>query len=179
MIVPTSLRKEMLSQIHSNHLGIETCKRRARDVLFWPGMSDQITDIVSKCNTCIMYRNSQAREPLKSHELPERPWQKIAIDLFELERQNYVVIVDCYWKFFELSHLPNSKSKTVVNHIKPHLASYGIYLRSSSVATVPNLTALSLKSLQNITDLNTSHHRREIHRATVLQKELFKQPRTF
>ena len=63
---------------------------------------------------------------MKSHELPERPWQKIAIHLFELERQNYVVIVDCYSKFFELSHLPNSNSKTVVNHIKPHLARYGI-----------------------------------------------------
>ena len=89
LIVPTSLRKEMLSQIHSTHLGIEKCKRRARDALYWPGMNDQITDIVSKCNTCITYRNSQAREPMKSHELPERPWQKIAIDLFELERKNY------------------------------------------------------------------------------------------
>ena len=34
--------------------------------------------------------------------------------------------VDYYSKFFEVSHLPNSKSKTVINHIKPHLARYGI-----------------------------------------------------
>ena len=73
-----------------------------------------------------MYRTSQAKEPLKSHELPERPWQKIAIDLFELDKQEYVVMVDYYSKFFEVSHLPNSKSKTVINHIKPQFARYGI-----------------------------------------------------
>ena len=119
-------RSQMLSKIHSSHLGIGKCKRRARDVLFWPGMNQQITDMISKCNTCNTYRNAQAREPLKSHELPGRPWQKIAVDLFELDKQDYVVIVDYYSKFFEVSHLPNSKSKTVINHIKPHLARYGI-----------------------------------------------------
>ncbi|KAL9983139.1 hypothetical protein ACROYT_G005271 [Oculina patagonica] len=126
LIVPISLRDEMLRVIHSSHLGIEKCKRRARDILFLPGMNQQIADVVSKCNTCNMYRNSQAKEPLKSHELPERPWQKIAVDLFELDEQEYVVMVDYYSKFFEVSHLPNSKSKTVINHIKLQFARYGI-----------------------------------------------------
>lgn len=39
LIVPTSLRAEMLKLIHEGHLGIESCRRRAREVLFWPGMS--------------------------------------------------------------------------------------------------------------------------------------------
>ena len=108
LIVPSSLREEMLSQIHSSHLGIEKCKRRARDLLYWLGMNQQIADMVSKCNTCNMYRNSQAKEPPKSHELPERPWQKIVVDLFELDKQEYVVIVDHYSKFCEVSHLPNN-----------------------------------------------------------------------
>jgi len=33
---------------------------------------------------------------------------------------------DYYSMFFEVSHLPNSKRKTVINHIKPQLARYGI-----------------------------------------------------
>ena len=44
----------------------------------------------------------------------------------ELGKQEYAVMVDYYSKFFEVSHLPNGKSKTVINHIKPQLAIYGI-----------------------------------------------------
>ena len=41
IIVPTTMRQEMRTKIHAGHLGIE--KSRAREVLFWPGMSTKIT----------------------------------------------------------------------------------------------------------------------------------------
>lgn len=116
----------MLSRIHSSHLGIEKCKHRAQDILFWPGMNQQIADMISKCRTCNTYRNAQTRESLKSHEIPERLWRKIAVNLFEHDKQDYLVMVDYYLKFFEISHLPNSRSKTVINHVKPNLARQGI-----------------------------------------------------
>ena len=34
----------MLDRIHPGHMGIENSKRRARDVLYWPGMNSQISD---------------------------------------------------------------------------------------------------------------------------------------
>jgi len=40
--IPHSLRKEMLDKIHTAHLGIVKSKKRAKDVLFWPGMSRDI-----------------------------------------------------------------------------------------------------------------------------------------
>ena len=90
-------------------------------------MNQQIADTICKCNTCDMYRNAQTRGPLKSHEIPGRPWQKVAVDLFEPhDKQDYVVIVDYYSKFFEVPHLPNSRSETVINHIKPNLVWCGI-----------------------------------------------------
>ena len=47
-LVPASMRREMLRLIHSSHLGVEKCKHRARDVVFWPGMGAQIED-----TTCV------------------------------------------------------------------------------------------------------------------------------
>ena len=70
--------------------------------------------------------------------------QKIAIDLFELDKKEYVVMVDYYSKFFEVSHLPNSKSKTVINHIKPQFARYGI-----PVTMGPSSVAMSFPSSQS------------------------------
>jgi len=42
IIVPKLLQAEILSRIHSSHLGAESCLRKARDVVFWPGMSIEI-----------------------------------------------------------------------------------------------------------------------------------------
>jgi len=36
IVIPQSLRQDMLSRIHGGHLGMEKCKRRARDsILAW------------------------------------------------------------------------------------------------------------------------------------------------
>ena len=50
VIIPTVMRKEMRNRIHSSHLGAAACVRRARDVLFWPGMSSEITDVATACS---------------------------------------------------------------------------------------------------------------------------------
>ena len=47
VIILKLLREEIMSRIHSSHLGIESCLRKARDVVFWPGMDSQIKEIVS------------------------------------------------------------------------------------------------------------------------------------
>uniref|UniRef100_A0AAQ5XUM9 Gypsy retrotransposon integrase-like protein 1 n=1 Tax=Amphiprion ocellaris TaxID=80972 RepID=A0AAQ5XUM9_AMPOC len=35
-VIPSSLRKQMLRRIHEGHLGEVKCKRRAREVMYWP-----------------------------------------------------------------------------------------------------------------------------------------------
>ena len=44
VIVPTALYKEMMKHIHASHQGQQACLRRAKDALFWPGMSSQIKE---------------------------------------------------------------------------------------------------------------------------------------
>ena len=39
VIVPAALRSHMVKKVHSSHIGVEGCLRKARDVLYWPGMS--------------------------------------------------------------------------------------------------------------------------------------------
>ena len=45
IVIPSSFRPEMLEKIHAGHMGTEKCKKRARDVLYWPGMNSQIEEI--------------------------------------------------------------------------------------------------------------------------------------
>ena len=126
VIVPHTLQSEMLDKIHEGHLGVVKCKQRARDVLFWPGMSTQIEDKVAKCYTCSQHQRQQAKEPMIPHDPPNRPWAKIGTDLFEMNSHHYLCTVDCYSKWVEVDQLENQSSKATVNALKKHFSRYGI-----------------------------------------------------
>ena len=93
LIVPKSLRPEMLHQIHKSHLGIVKCRQRAREVLFWPGMSVEIEQMVINCSACADYAKKQPSEPLKPSVPPSLPWKKIGTDLFEFRGEHYLLSV--------------------------------------------------------------------------------------
>jgi transposase InsO family protein len=126
IIVPPSLRQEMLSLIHESHLGENKCKARARLVMYWPGMTSDIEEIVRHCAICARFRNANAREPLIPHSIPERPWQKIGTDIMTLDGVDYLVCVDYLSKFPEIASLRNKTASTIVQHLKSIFARHGI-----------------------------------------------------
>ena len=120
------MRPEMLRLIHGSHLGVNKCKRRARDVVFWPGMAAQIEDTVSSCPTCAMYQRNNPREPLLPHPTPSHPWEKVGTDLCELNGRHYLVMVDYYSNFIEVDRLRETTSEQVIEHCMSQFAQHGI-----------------------------------------------------
>ena len=116
VIIPKILRQEMLKKIHTRHMGVQRCKERGRDVIFWPGMSKEVEKLVENCVTCQEYRTFQQKEPLHPHKIPVRPWQVVATDLFIWNNTNNVLVVDYYNNYFEVAKLSNTKSPTVIQH---------------------------------------------------------------
>ena len=53
-------------------MGVVKCLQRAKDAVYWPGMSKDITDMILKCETCINVRNSNAKEPMTPGPTPNR-----------------------------------------------------------------------------------------------------------
>ncbi|XP_046858591.1 uncharacterized protein K02A2.6-like [Xenia sp. Carnegie-2017] len=127
VIIPESLRTDMLKAIHQGHFGSESCKRRARECLYWPKMSLEIEAEVRKCEICNAHKSHQQKEPLQSHTVPHRPWSKVGADLFELNGRSYLLMVDYYSGFFEIDYLLNTTSKTVITKMKSQIARYGIF----------------------------------------------------
>ena len=52
LLIPSTLRKRILEQIHEGHQGIEKCMLKAIDAVFWPGISNDIREAVEKCGIC-------------------------------------------------------------------------------------------------------------------------------
>ena len=46
LLIPSTLRKKVLEQIHNGHFGIEKCMLKARESVFWPGISNNIHETV-------------------------------------------------------------------------------------------------------------------------------------
>ena len=128
LVIPRSQRAELLESVHVGHMGVEKTISRAREALFWPGMTKDITDHVLKCGICLKHRNSNQKEPMKPHEVPERPYQKVGTDIFTFDGKDYLVTVDYYSRFFEVDLLPDTKSSTVIRKLKVHFARNGIPL---------------------------------------------------
>ena len=126
LIIPESMRTEMLNLIHSSHLGIMKCKSRSKDVMYWPGMSKNIEKIVSQCEVCAQHSPSNPKEPLISLELPDRPWANISADIFEFENQQYLISVDHYSKWPEVAKLSGVSSYATIQCLKSQFARNGL-----------------------------------------------------
>jgi hypothetical protein len=105
IIVPESLRGVMKKKIHTSHIGIEGCLRRAREALYWPRMNAEIKEYISTCDVCRKHNPKQQQEPLKPHTICERPWQKVGTDLFQFDGRDYLLTIDYYSNFFEVDLL--------------------------------------------------------------------------
>ena len=120
------MRADMKRRIHSGHLGINSCLRRARDTIFWPGMTSEIRQFVESCTVCATYYDKQPAETLIMHETCRRPWEKVGTDLFTIHGRNYLVTVDYCSHFFEIDFLPDTMPETVITKMKHHFARHGI-----------------------------------------------------
>lgn len=76
--------------------------------MFWPGMSMQITDLVSKCLMC---NTRNCSEPMIGHVIPQRPEQKVGSDLYEFDSEQYIVLVDYYSNFIDMDKVKTLKAK--------------------------------------------------------------------
>ena len=89
-------------------------------------MGAQIKDIIIQCSICNEFRETTQKEPMLPHEIPTKQWEICAIDLFELDKDTYIVIADYFSKFFKVKKISSSSSKTVINILKENFSRYGI-----------------------------------------------------
>ena len=72
----------MKTLFHNGHFGIVKTKNHAREIMFWPGMNNDIENIVRTCDVCQQYHKRQWRETYIPNEIPDILWTKVGKDLF-------------------------------------------------------------------------------------------------
>ena len=64
VVIPKSLRREMLNRIHYAHTGVVSSLSRARECMYWPGMRSEIQQFIEKCDVCRTFDKQQQKETL-------------------------------------------------------------------------------------------------------------------
>ena len=126
VVVPSAMKLQVLDKIHEGHQGIVKCRERAKTSVWWPGLSREVQDMVENCKVCAKHRQQRA-EPLMPTLFPERPWQMIGTDLFELDKLNYLIVVDYFSRYIEVAAMQKTtKSHEVIRALKAIFARHGI-----------------------------------------------------
>ena len=126
IVIPQELQEEMLARIHDGHPGIVKSKERAKEAVWWIGISKQITNMVQGCDFCQSKRPKQKKEPMISTIFPERPWQHIGTDLCDFESRKYLVIMYYFSRYLEITPIVSSSAKAVIPKFKAIFARWSI-----------------------------------------------------
>ena len=105
IVVPPSLRDEVLSALHAAHQGTSSMISRAEVSVFWPTINSAIQQLRATCNQCNRMAPSQPSAPPMPLISPDYPFQCLCADYFQYKGTSYLVVVDRYsnWPIVERS----------------------------------------------------------------------------
>ena len=133
VIVPHSARRAVLSKLHAAHQGIVRTRQRANQTVYWPGISNDIVQLVERCSTCQLHRPSQPKEPLMADPLPDHVFQSVSADLFQAGSLHVLVYADRlsgWTAVHQWRHSPSAKE--VIRVVINNFTELGVPLRFRS-----------------------------------------------
>ena len=126
VIIPESLQKSVLQELHETHQGIVKMKCFARSYVWWPGLDGQIEKLVATCDVCQEMRPDPPRSQLHPWSYPTVPWSRVHIDFAGNPGAMYLVIVDAYSKYPEVIKMSSTTSVNTVRVLRDVFSRHGL-----------------------------------------------------
>ena len=132
IVIPNSLRQQILEQLHTNHMGIEKTKLLACESVYWSSINAHIKSHIKHCAMCLQFQQMQPKEKIIHHDIPLRPWEVVGADVFHFNNKNYLATVDYNSKFPIIKRLEGLSGENLINTVKIIFAKYCIPLKIMS-----------------------------------------------
>ena len=80
LVVPMSLRPQVLQLLHEGHSGVSRMKEIARSHVWWPNLDKDLGDLAAGCSSCRSTRNGPARSTDAKWPLPNQAWHRVYVE---------------------------------------------------------------------------------------------------
>ena len=98
------------------HLSATKVQQNACQHLYWPGLDADIVDYTRRCQECI-HQSQPSKEPLQAHDVPQEPWERIAMDYFYMNGRLYILVCDYFSKFPFLFQVKTMSFANLKDHL--------------------------------------------------------------
>ncbi|XP_026565795.1 uncharacterized protein K02A2.6-like, partial [Pseudonaja textilis] len=127
VVIPTSLRTQVLKALHEGHPGIVRMKALARSYVWWLGLDEDIIRWVSSCNPCQESRPAPPIATPTKWESASAPWSRIHIDLAgPLHGKMFLVVVDSYSKWIDVAQLSTNTTLVITKVLTRLFVTHGL-----------------------------------------------------
>ena len=121
-------KEDILKLICKGHLGLNKCKMRAKEMVYWLGMNEQLEHLILNCQLCLKYSRSKektAPNMALGHDIPSVPWSTVATDILHFKSKSYLLVVDYTSRFPIIRELKSNSAQHITEHFRLIFSEYG------------------------------------------------------
>ncbi|XP_054287784.1 uncharacterized protein K02A2.6-like [Macrosteles quadrilineatus] len=156
VVIPSTLQKEVLKELHVGHLGMTKMKAMARSYLYWKNVDRDIEELVRNCKICSQKRNEPPKDRNHPWEEPSGPWERIHLDFLGPMNGNYfLVIIDAHTKWLEILHTKSTTAEWCIKKLQHLFTTFGLPV----TVVTDNGTQFTSTAFQNYLKENGICHR--------------------
>nr|XP_022908340.1 uncharacterized protein K02A2.6-like [Onthophagus taurus] len=125
--IPKSLRRNILDELHSTHVGTSRMKALARSHMWWPRIDKDIEELAHACIQCAETRNDPIKVIVHPWENAVKRWQRVHVDYLGPLHGRYIfVLVDAYTKWNEAFPTKTITSTKTIEMLREIFARFGL-----------------------------------------------------
>ena len=127
VVIPSLMRKRVLSEIHEGHIGMVRMKSLARIHVWWPSINSEIETCVSECHECQTNSRNPTSAPVHPWERPGAPWKRLHIDFAgPFCGAMWLIVVDAETKWPEVIQMTSTTAEKTVQSLRSLFSQFGI-----------------------------------------------------
>lgn len=123
-------QQEIIKDTHKfgEHRGILENLKKIKTKYYFPHAKEKITEFIRQCDTCNLIKYNRHPQQIKFQltETPDRPLQIVHTDVFSLNSNKFLTLIDKFTKHGTAYFLENQFAKTLKEKYKQYIGTHGI-----------------------------------------------------